>query len=527
MKLCCALLFVGAVLVVSDDPAGAYYPLRTIALSNETAPNSTRPFGTVLDAALNERGDVAFTSFEGQLKGAWLSSGGQLRSIARSDDPVPGIFQANWSQINDIQIDESGRVAFSLGAFIGYGDASRVDWLAYNSGVPPGAFIGQRLPYGTSPAGFSLSEGGSLSVRFDTSRFTGSGFWTNRTGAVETLYDNEVHFLAGHVHHFVTSQDPHFVTAADGSLAFTGVLTDGNDASPNRSGIFSDRGGQLSLLAEIGKAAFAADGSLFARFGRLRENANGMVAFAALTSDIGGSSSAGLWAENGDGGLRPIAVAGQLAPGLDGYVFDDGYLIPTANGASQHPFLALNDLGRAAFFATAVPADPSSAGQRVSGFWSEGRTGVLELVATMGFPVQSPPGRNIGQLTPYQAAMNAAGQIATTARIDGPSNQIGLVATDVESGVLNVLVKTGDTVPVTDNSGNPSLRVVSRLELVGDDFFNDRGDLLFRASFTDGASGLFVVTVPEPAGVVLAALFLWARLPSARRRPVGRAGPCT
>jgi MYXO-CTERM domain-containing protein len=68
--------------------------------------------------------------------------------------------------------------------------------------------------------------------------------------------------------------------------------------------------------------------------------------------------------------------------------------------------------------------------------------------------------------------------------------------------------------------GGGELKTVSRVDLVERPdqlryVLNDRGQLRFMAFFTDGTSGVFLATVPEPGG---AALVLAALLPLVRRR---------
>jgi hypothetical protein len=78
----------------------------------------------------------------------------------------------------------------------------------------------------------------------------------------------------------------------------------------------------------------------------------------------------------------------------------------------------------------------------------------------------------------------------------------------------------GDIIDVNDDPLIEDWRTVSGMDLVtgsgGDDglasSFNRWGELVYSLKFTDGSSGIFVATVPEPAtvgglGVGLAGLF--------------------
>jgi hypothetical protein len=121
-------------------------------------------------------------------------------------------------------------------------------------------------------------------------------------------------------------------------------------------------------------------------------------------------------------------------------------------------------------------------------------------------------------------SINNLGQIAFQAQVQGPGVSIfdarGLWVADA-GGDLHLIARAGGLFDV----GGGDLREVNDVDLftytnAGEDgmpsAFNDLGQLAFRAVFKDGTEGVFVATVPEPAG--LAALVVAAGLLRRRRK---------
>ena len=154
---------------------------------------------------------------------------------------------------------------------------------------------------------------------------------------------------------------------------------------------------------------------------------------------------------------------GDAAPGAgSGFVFKN---------KSGNPFgqYLLNNDGRAAFTASfGLAGDDSSSN---FGLWAEDPSGGLALVLSAGEAIEVAPGdfRTLSSQTPFVLALGA--------------------------GVEN---------------GDPT-------------YFNDAGQIAFRASFTDGSAGIFLASfgdhqVPEPRAVLLIGLGLAGLAWSRRRR---------
>lgn len=144
----------------------------------------------------------------------------------------------------------------------------------------------------------------------------------------------------------------------------------------------------------------------------------------------------------------------------------------------------------------------------------------LHLVARLGDPA---PGvsdmvfRGIGESLTF----NRQGQVAFLAGVgaaSGAAAQPGIWATDA-NGLLRLIVTKGSQLDV-ENGPGVDLRTVSDVSMLQPELggagnedelpsaFNERGQLAFIASFTNGTSGVFVssaVAVPEPTDWVAAA----------------------
>jgi hypothetical protein len=119
-------------------------------------------------------------------------------------------------------------------------------------------------------------------------------------------------------------------------------------------------------------------------------------------------------------------------------------------------------------------------------------------------------------------ALNDAGQIAFNATLTGSgidsTNRRGIWATD-RTGALQLIARSGNTLEVApgdfrtirqdDNLGSSLRFLIGSGNSDGHpSAFNNRGQLVFWARFTDGTAGIFVsnrVAIPEPSTFLLAA----------------------
>jgi hypothetical protein len=124
-------------------------------------------------------------------------------------------------------------------------------------------------------------------------------------------------------------------------------------------------------------------------------------------------------------------------------------------------------------------------------------------------------------------SINEAAWLAFTAILSGPgvstANDRGIWVRD-GAGQLHLIAREGNAL----DTGGGTSRTILSLDMfegaaAGEDgfasAFNNAGQVAFRATFTDGSSGVFVASVPEPAGgVLLVGAALLCRRSRFRRR---------
>ncbi|HYO23341.1 MAG TPA: choice-of-anchor tandem repeat NxxGxxAF-containing protein, partial [Lacipirellulaceae bacterium] len=126
--------------------------------------------------------------------------------------------------------------------------------------------------------------------------------------------------------------------------------------------------------------------------------------------------------------------------------------------------------------------------------------------------------------------INSHGQVAFGAVLRDAATaekSFGIWAQD-RFGELKKIVMVGDVIDVDTGPGE-DLRIVNSAlgpglasnERGAASQFNNRGQLLFSATFTDGSSGVFIsneVAIPEPDGALIAASWVMVQVATKRRR---------
>jgi hypothetical protein len=175
-----------------------------------------------------------------------------------------------------------------------------------------------------------------------------------------------------------------------GNIAFTAVLAGPGITSSNRASVWVDRGGTLSMAARASHPAPGMPpGALFINFSEPPAiNALGDTVFQGLV--IGGgvttSNNSGLWSQRG-GTLELVAAEGSQAPGVPaGILFDDFFI----DGVQGLDGAAINAAGQVAFASRLV--GPGISGLNDVGIWAEAPDGALNLVAREGDPFEVAPG---------------------------------------------------------------------------------------------------------------------------------------
>jgi hypothetical protein len=194
-----------------------------------------------------------------------------------------------------------------------------------------------------------------------------------------------------------------------------------------------------------------------------------------------------------------LAREGDAAPGTGaGVVYGSNFFHPTLNAAGQSAF-------------TGNLTGTGVTGANDTGVWS-GAPGSVTLLAREG---DAAPGAGAGVAFGDVAstfAINDSGHVAFINILTGTgvtgNNSMSLWWAD-GVGTLSLIVRAGNAFEVAPGD----VRTVSSIVFDGGSGdedgtpagFNDADQVAFRLDFTDGSSGIFVATVPEPGSALLAA----------------------
>jgi hypothetical protein len=245
------------------------------------------------------------------------------------------------------------------------------------------------------------------------------------------------------------------------------------------------------------------DRAEFVVTGHVRPSGSPNPVGALFVGDVGGDVE--IVARQGE----PIAAGSALRFGA--FYSTNLIAVPVINGQ-----------GSVAVIAPLQTVAGAAAGQA---FFVREPGGPMRAVATTGQVVVTSAGpftlATFGTENQVPLNMNARGQSALVA-YDG-SGKGGLFAYDPEVGLFNI-ISAGESLTLDDGS----TRTVAAVRTCATDWFNSGGEdgrhtclsaagtLVYKLTFTDGSSGIFTSTVPEPSASMLVwgALFLCC----ARRR---------
>ncbi len=501
--------------------------------------------GSFSTPVLSASGDVAFlgliTGTGVDLSndtGIWQRADGTLAAVARtgSDGPGPNLGAGiHFSQLSTPLLNAVGELAFH-GVVSGTGvnlNNDRGIWTNAGGSLAPVAREGTDGPTGpglgtgvhfASVADARLNSAGHVAFQ---AVLTGSGVnssnergvWTNAGGALAAVSreGNTAALGPGVGAGISFSNYGGVVLNGAGEVAFRGTLTGTGVSSSNDTGIWTNVGGTLAVLAREGSEGpgpgLGAGVNFNTFFFNPAINSAGMVAFrgSLIGTGVDGSNNSGIWLHSG-GSLAVVARTGADGPGPDlgaGVNFS-GFSDPVLNAAGNVAFVG-------SLTGTGVDATNSGGVWTITG-------GVLAAVARSGNDGPGPglgAGVNFTSFSFRDLVMNAAGEVAFLAGITGTgvndTNDLGLW-TNV-GGTLTLVVREGDLFDVDPTIG-VDLRTISGIAFAsgfvsatgsgGEDglprSFNDSGLLTFGLTFTDGSSGIFTALVPEPASVALLGL---------------------
>lgn len=409
--------------------------------------------------------------------GLWWGKAGSLELVARTGGPLPGLpAEAVPAGLDLVGSNDDGQFLFHA-PLEGLGVGSTNDsgyWRATGTNVEPLVRTGQSAP-GSAP---------------------------------------------GVTFRLLASQD--FAFNEQGQAAFVGrVMGPGITATFDDRGIWVGEPGNLQLVARSREQAPGAPPGVFFQMGFLESLSTPSLSPAGELAFRSSLVGAGVTVENPSaifhgtpGNLQMIARLGDAAPGLPAGV-------QLADFESAWGPLAI--AGGQTLFESQV-LGPGVTIDTMRALWLGSPSGI-ELVLRTGDPIEGlPDGRWGSAILP--PTVNALGQIAMLSDVVFPDDiRTGLFVRDVD-GAWTKIAMVGDTVEVAPGD----LRVVKDLWLPGSQdrnrAFNERGDFVFEANFTDFSEAVLLAHVPEPPA--WAPLAIGAAILTALRRrgtlKLGRGG---
>ncbi len=496
---------------------------QTIALSGQAAPGL--PAGVnyssfAIAPAINDAGGVAYRA---ALTGTGVTGlndfalyAGTYASpqlIAREGNAAPGTpAGVNYSVLsNQVDINDAGAVVYTsnlIGSGVSGANDSAIfagsiaspQLVARTGGAAPGT------PAGVSYTNFfasqfipALSDAGHIIYAADLS-VSGNGsvspdaIFAGSLAAPQLVVRESTVAPGG-------PPGATYVTFGIAAINDAGQVADNALLSASRSAVFAGSlNSPVVVAATEGAVAGAPADVTYGTFRRPIMNDVGQLAFPCqllVGGSITGANNSAIFAGT-FAAPQLIARAGGAAPG-------------TPAGATYSTFdnlSAINEIGHLLFRATLAGSGVTTANDRAI---YAGPFAAPVLVAREGDQAPGVPvgvsfaaPTNVGDF----GALNDAGQVAFICGLAGggvtTSDDQALFAFDPGLGSL-LVVREGSLFDV----GGGDFRTISTIAFAdshGDDTrsgFADDGTLAFALGFTDGTSGVFTTTVPEPTGFLI------------------------
>ena len=500
---------------------------RTIALHGGVVPANTEDirFDRFEVPVIDAVGNVAFVSdlegadLNGSESAIFVAGESGPRAIVRQRDAIgsaaPGAGFAGFSALN---LSPSGHIAF-IGAMDGAsaGADSGIFRIAPEGDVELVARAGDRIPgsshddrYGAFFTGPAINSEGAIAFFPAIDAATGqlsSGLVGTPAGlgSVVSLISqagdpapgtepNTVFLAQGFENPFSSRT----VIDGRGRSLVHGFVEGPDSPFVDDSGLWrsTDQGG-LELLARVGDSVPGLPETTFLSFAQLpRLNENGDVTFAAFVTGPNTQLFDVCISRALDERLETVACTGQEVIGAD-IRFGD-LSLPNINHRGEVSFQAvlvgsgIDPLNEKGIWVQPVDSD---AAPRLAVRAGEEAPGTEADVVFRAFATH---------------VLNGEGQLAFVGAVGGPSvstangNVLGIWAEDT-AGELHLVARDGDQMEVSPGD----IRTIASLGFQSNTGnsdgqptgFNDAGLLTFRATFTDGTSGIFVSqisAVPEP-----------------------------
>ena len=367
-----------------------------------------------------------------------------------------------------------------------------------NAPIDIGAFA---VPMEPTPGGYSLPVAQDDSIQISNSALVSipiSSLATDSNGQPITIFSlgpasygtvavkgsNITYQPAGNF----AGLDSFTYTIDDGNGVATGVINISSAPPPvSVSGTFA-----TTAVALTGQPVPNLPGITFTAYGNPALNSLGHTAFLATVAGSGvtRANNSAIWADEGTVPKVCVARTGMPAPGANGAAF----------GVFCDPVYNNND--RVAFAATLTGTGMTRTTD--IGIWSDYPNGFLSMVAKQG---EQAPGCAANAVftafpeivLPDQGGVVFLGNLGNgsgTGPITSANNQ-GIWAVNT-SGELQLIVQKGAFHPVTGKliTGLYFLPVIPYDAGQTRGFDQATGDIVYRAAFRDGSSGIFTVTFP-------------------------------
>jgi hypothetical protein len=503
LRLCC-LLFLLA--LVSPAPARAGYRIVTIALKGDPAPGTNGTFGFFQYPSINASGQVGVQGHfaaDSTDTGLWVGDEHGLTLLGRRGDAPPGLTDgSHYIGFTPVALilNDDGRVAFE--GITAANGANDVVVTGY-----PGAL--QTLLYGTQAA--PQTEPGTT---FGTIGNIYSGLFMNGSGEIAVFVALSGPSVTSDNHRaiFTASAGTISLAAREGMPApeITGQLANIDGPALSESGALSFNA--FAVVTNNGTFVSATDALFLGQPGgvHLVAQQRGSSPAGPLVTQFSNASV------NGTGGLvfdSPLSATGQIAdahgdralfagtPALLQTVIRSGQtdgpkinFTPGGNGILASGFY-LNDAGTLATLVS-LSGPGLGAGEVGNGVYV-GKPGMLQAAVRTG---QKAPGTAVVYATSISLELNEQGAVAVLAGLSGrgvtAANTYGLWCG--LPGKLQLVIREGDRL----NLGVHGVKTVSGINPRNSDSsgtqrngrargFNEAGQVVFTAQFTDGTRGLF------------------------------------
>lgn len=539
-------LLIGLIATPVAQAAGSF---QTIALSGQQVPD--QPAGvsfasfsfasfSVASWSLNTNGQVAFRA---TLAGAGVDASNDsafvradttdILTLARAGSAAPGTSAsfAGFTTISSPSINNAGQVSF-FALLTGAGVTTSNDTANWRAGTG----LTELLTREGDPAPVAPSGPTFLSV--DTfPQINSSGatvFSAVLTGPGVTIANRVCYALAtpGNTQFALRMHDPapggvvgEFIGMPSsipqlndaGKIALGAPIVRDDNSSFSEFAIMAGLPGALQTVARQGQGAPGTSAGI--SFGPMPYpignakwlNGAGQVAFRASLTGSGATSAnnSGIWVGTA-ASLQLAAREGDLIPGqLDGACFGEF--------AAPSQFHVLSDTGHVAFRSTVTGPSVTTANDNAV---FVGKPGSMRTLAREGSAAPDMlPGVAFNTLS--EPSLNSSGTVFIRGTLTG---------TDVTSandlityfarpdGPLTKFLREGDLFDV-DDSAAEDLRTISVMSPILDQTEHafESYQVAVHISFTDGSSGIFITSIPEPTCIAMFSAGALALL-AARRR---------